>query len=129
MGGRRDAMAQDYAFVLRADLAQDDLSLDDVRDALERVWTLAEEEGLTFRRAALVRAIREVALALDVDPHRASLQETWFEYCCDGDGIVQRRGVEAERLLVGGDRGGPALAEPTGVGGVAPASRRERARL
>jgi len=34
-------------------------------DALDRVWTLAEQEGLTFRRAALVRAIREVALALE----------------------------------------------------------------
>src|SRR5215204_2085513 len=47
-------------------------------------------------------AAGEVALTLDVDPHRASLQETGFEYCCDGDGIVQRRGGEAEDTLIGG---------------------------
>jgi glutamate dehydrogenase/leucine dehydrogenase len=35
-----------------------------MHDALERVWTLAETEGLTLRRAALVRSIREVANAL-----------------------------------------------------------------
>jgi glutamate dehydrogenase (NAD(P)+) len=34
-------------------------------DALNRVWTLAEEEGLSFRSAALVTSIREVADALE----------------------------------------------------------------
>jgi glutamate dehydrogenase (NAD(P)+) len=34
-------------------------------DALNRVWTLAEEEGLSFRSAALVTSIREVAEALE----------------------------------------------------------------
>jgi glutamate dehydrogenase (NAD(P)+) len=34
-------------------------------DALNRVWTLAEAEGLSFRRAALVTSIREVADALE----------------------------------------------------------------
>src|ERR671937_2569477 len=34
-------------------------------DALDRVWTLAEAEGLTFRSAALVTSIREVADALE----------------------------------------------------------------
>jgi glutamate dehydrogenase (NAD(P)+) len=35
-----------------------------MRDALDRVWTLAEEEELSLRRAALVTSIREVADAL-----------------------------------------------------------------
>jgi glutamate dehydrogenase (NAD(P)+) len=35
-----------------------------MRDALERVWALAEAEDLTLRRAALVLSIREVADAL-----------------------------------------------------------------
>jgi glutamate dehydrogenase (NAD(P)+) len=34
-------------------------------DALDRVWTLAEAEGLSFRSAALVTSIREVAEALE----------------------------------------------------------------
>ncbi|HEY3106060.1 MAG TPA: Glu/Leu/Phe/Val dehydrogenase [Gaiellaceae bacterium] len=34
-------------------------------DALDRVWTLAEAEGLSFRSAALVTSIREVADALE----------------------------------------------------------------
>jgi glutamate dehydrogenase (NAD(P)+) len=34
-------------------------------DALNRVWTLAESEGLSFRSAALVTSIREVAEALE----------------------------------------------------------------
>jgi glutamate dehydrogenase (NAD(P)+) len=39
--------------------------LDDLmRDALDRVWTLSESEGLSLRSAALVRSIREVANAL-----------------------------------------------------------------
>jgi glutamate dehydrogenase (NAD(P)+) len=36
-----------------------------MREALDRVWTLAEAEGLSLRRAALVRSIREVAAALE----------------------------------------------------------------
>ena len=36
-----------------------------MRDALDRVWTLAESEGLSFRSAALVTSIREVAEALE----------------------------------------------------------------
>jgi glutamate dehydrogenase (NAD(P)+) len=35
-----------------------------MRDALDRVWSLAEGEDLSLRRAALVRSIREVAGAL-----------------------------------------------------------------
>jgi glutamate dehydrogenase (NAD(P)+) len=35
-----------------------------MRDALDRVWSLAEGEDLPLRRAALVRSIREVAGAL-----------------------------------------------------------------
>ncbi|HEX2111614.1 MAG TPA: Glu/Leu/Phe/Val dehydrogenase dimerization domain-containing protein, partial [Gaiellaceae bacterium] len=35
-----------------------------MRDALDRVWTLADEESLSLRRAALVTSIREVADAL-----------------------------------------------------------------
>jgi len=35
-----------------------------MRGAVDRVWTLAEEEGLPFRRAALVLSIREVGEAL-----------------------------------------------------------------
>jgi glutamate dehydrogenase (NAD(P)+) len=35
-----------------------------MRDALDRVWTLADEESLSLRRAALVTSIREVAAAL-----------------------------------------------------------------
>jgi glutamate dehydrogenase (NAD(P)+) len=35
-----------------------------MRDALSRVWALAESEGLPLRRAALVGSIREVAAAL-----------------------------------------------------------------
>jgi glutamate dehydrogenase (NAD(P)+) len=35
-----------------------------MRSALDRVWQLAEKESLTFRRAALVLSIREVADAL-----------------------------------------------------------------
>ena len=35
-----------------------------MRGALERVWTLSREEGLPFRRAALVLSIREVSDAL-----------------------------------------------------------------
>ena len=34
-------------------------------DALDRVWTLSEDEGLSLRSAALVRSIREVAGALE----------------------------------------------------------------
>jgi glutamate dehydrogenase (NAD(P)+) len=34
-------------------------------DALDRVWSLAESEGLSFRSAALVTSIREVAEALE----------------------------------------------------------------
>jgi glutamate dehydrogenase (NAD(P)+) len=34
-------------------------------DALNRVWTLAQSEGLSFRSAALVTSIREVAEALE----------------------------------------------------------------
>jgi glutamate dehydrogenase (NAD(P)+) len=34
-------------------------------DALDRVWTLAEAEGFSFRSAALVTSIREVADALE----------------------------------------------------------------
>ena len=34
-------------------------------DAVNRVWTLAESEGLSFRSAALVTSIREVAEALE----------------------------------------------------------------
>jgi glutamate dehydrogenase/leucine dehydrogenase len=34
-------------------------------DALDRVWTLAESEELSFRSAALVTSIREVAEALE----------------------------------------------------------------
>jgi glutamate dehydrogenase (NAD(P)+) len=34
-------------------------------DAFERVWTLADREGITPRRAALVAGIREVAAALE----------------------------------------------------------------
>ena len=34
-------------------------------DALDRVWTLSESEGLSLRSAALVRSIREVAAALE----------------------------------------------------------------
>ena len=36
-----------------------------MRDAVSRVWSLAESEGLTLRRAALVTSIREVAAALE----------------------------------------------------------------
>ena len=35
-----------------------------MRAALDRVWTLAEAESLSFRRAALMLSIREVAEAL-----------------------------------------------------------------
>jgi glutamate dehydrogenase (NAD(P)+) len=35
-----------------------------MRDALDRVWSAAEDEDLSLRRAALVRSIREVAGAL-----------------------------------------------------------------
>ena len=35
-----------------------------MRAALDRVWTLAETESLSFRRAALMLSIREVADAL-----------------------------------------------------------------
>jgi glutamate dehydrogenase (NAD(P)+) len=35
-------------------------------DALSRVWDLSEAEGLSFRRAALVTSIREVAEALEM---------------------------------------------------------------
>ena len=35
-----------------------------MRGALDRVWRLAEDESLSFRRAALVLSIREVAAAL-----------------------------------------------------------------
>jgi glutamate dehydrogenase/leucine dehydrogenase len=34
-------------------------------NALNRVWTLWEAEGLSFRSAALVTSIREVAEALE----------------------------------------------------------------
>jgi glutamate dehydrogenase (NAD(P)+) len=34
-------------------------------DALNRVWTLATEEDMSFRSAALVTSIREVAEALE----------------------------------------------------------------
>jgi glutamate dehydrogenase (NAD(P)+) len=36
-----------------------------MRDALNRVWTRAEADGLSFRSAALVTSIREVAEALE----------------------------------------------------------------
>jgi glutamate dehydrogenase (NAD(P)+) len=36
-----------------------------MRDAVNRVWALAEAEGLTLRRAALVTSVREVAAALE----------------------------------------------------------------
>jgi glutamate dehydrogenase/leucine dehydrogenase len=36
-----------------------------MRDAVKRVWTLAETEGLPLRRAALVTSVREVAEALE----------------------------------------------------------------
>jgi glutamate dehydrogenase (NAD(P)+) len=36
-----------------------------MRDAVARVWSLSESEGLTLRRAALVTSIREVAAALE----------------------------------------------------------------
>jgi glutamate dehydrogenase (NAD(P)+) len=36
-----------------------------MRDALDRVWTLAERDGFSLRRAALVTSIREVAGALE----------------------------------------------------------------
>jgi glutamate dehydrogenase (NAD(P)+) len=36
-----------------------------MRDAVARVWTLSEDEGLSLRRAALVTSIREVAGALE----------------------------------------------------------------
>jgi glutamate dehydrogenase (NAD(P)+) len=35
-----------------------------MRDAVERVWALSQEESLSLRRAALVTSIREVADAL-----------------------------------------------------------------
>jgi len=38
---------------------------DQMRDAVDRVWALAEEESLTLRRAALVASIRDVANALE----------------------------------------------------------------
>ena len=38
---------------------------DKLSDAFDRVWTLAEQQGLSLRSAALVVAIREVAGALD----------------------------------------------------------------
>jgi glutamate dehydrogenase (NAD(P)+) len=37
-----------------------------LRDAFDRVWTLAHEQGISLRDAALVAAIREVAAALEV---------------------------------------------------------------
>jgi glutamate dehydrogenase (NAD(P)+) len=37
-----------------------------MRDAVARVWALADEEGLSLRRAALVTSIREVAGALEL---------------------------------------------------------------
>ena len=36
-----------------------------MRDALARVWALAGDEAMSFRRAALVTSIREVAAALE----------------------------------------------------------------
>ncbi|MBW3593897.1 MAG: hypothetical protein KY396_09405, partial [Actinobacteria bacterium] len=36
-----------------------------MRDAVDRVWTLAEREGLSLRQAALVTSIREVSEALE----------------------------------------------------------------
>jgi glutamate dehydrogenase (NAD(P)+) len=36
-----------------------------MNDAFDRVWTMAEESGLTLRQAALAAGIREVAAALD----------------------------------------------------------------
>src|SRR5581483_7474846 len=38
---------------------------DKLGDAFDRVWTLADERGLTLREAALVAGIREVSAALE----------------------------------------------------------------
>jgi glutamate dehydrogenase (NAD(P)+) len=38
---------------------------DKMSDAFDRVWAVAEEKGITFRQAAMVAAIREVAGALE----------------------------------------------------------------
>jgi glutamate dehydrogenase (NAD(P)+) len=38
---------------------------DQMRDAVDRVWAVAEGESLTLRRAALVASIRDVAAALE----------------------------------------------------------------
>jgi glutamate dehydrogenase (NAD(P)+) len=37
---------------------------DKLGDAFDRVWTLAEEKGVSLRQAALVAGINEVAAAL-----------------------------------------------------------------
>jgi glutamate dehydrogenase/leucine dehydrogenase len=34
-------------------------------DASDRVWSVAEEKGITLRQSALVAAVREVAAALE----------------------------------------------------------------
>src|SRR5215210_5130179 len=76
---------------------------------LEETFAVEIDADLGIRRAACHTVevadglpTGEIALALDVDPHRARLQQAGFEYRRDGDGIVQRRGVEAEDALVGG---------------------------
>jgi glutamate dehydrogenase (NAD(P)+) len=38
---------------------------DKMTDAFDRVWSVAEEKGITLRQAAMVAAIREVAAALE----------------------------------------------------------------
>src|SRR5919202_922704 len=46
-------------------------------------------------------AARELALALDVNPHRARLQQARLQYGSDRHGVVQRRGIGTEGGLVG----------------------------
>jgi glutamate dehydrogenase/leucine dehydrogenase len=38
---------------------------DKMSDAFDRVWSVAEEKGITLRQAAMVAAIREVGGALE----------------------------------------------------------------
>jgi glutamate dehydrogenase/leucine dehydrogenase len=38
---------------------------DKMTDAFDRVWSVAAEKAITFRQAAMVAAIREVAAALE----------------------------------------------------------------
>ena len=44
--------------------AQKDKLADKLADAFDRVWRLADEQGLSLRSAALVAGIREVGAAL-----------------------------------------------------------------